>query len=38
MNARPCIINIEASGFRPFSYPIAVDVVLEPGPSPSTAA
>ena len=30
-NARPYIIDIEASGFGPFSYPIEVGVVLEPG-------
>ncbi len=30
-NARPYIIDIEASGFGPFSYPIEVGVVLEAG-------
>ena len=30
-NARPYIIDIEASGFGPHSYPIEVGVVLEPG-------
>jgi hypothetical protein len=30
-NARPFIIDIEASGFGPHSYPIEIGVALEPG-------
>ena len=30
-NARPYIIDIEASGFGPHSYPIEVGVAMEPG-------